>query len=147
MLLLDTELVLPDEMLVKVDRASMASALEVRVPFLDHRLVEWAWTLPMSAKVNGGQGKRIVRDALRAYLPDDLVDRPKMGFDPPLAVWLRGPLRPWAEELLSEDRLRRDGWFDPKPIRRVWDEHQSGARNWDYRLWAVIMFNAWLDSQ
>ena len=144
MLLLDTELVLPDEMLVKVDRASMASALEVRLPFLDHRLVEWAWTLPMSAKVSGGQGKRIVRRALRGYLPDSIVDRPKMGFDPPLATWLRGPLRPWAEDLLSEQRLRADGWFQPAPIRQAWAEHLSGSRNWDYRLWAVLMFNAWL---
>ena len=144
MLLLDTELVLPDEMLVKVDRASMASALEVRLPFLDHRVVEWAWTLPMSAKVSGGQGKRIVRRALRNYLPDAIVDRPKMGFDPPLAAWLRGPLRPWAEELLSEQRLRDDGWFQPAPIRKAWAEHLSGSRNWDYRLWAVLMFNAWL---
>ena len=144
MLLLDTEIVLPDEMLVKVDRASMASALEVRVPFLDHHVIEWAWTLPMSAKVSGGQGKRVVRRALRAYLPDEIVDRPKMGFDPPLARWLRGPLRPWAEDLLSEDRLRADGWLHAAPIRKAWAEHLSGARNWDYRLWAVLMFNAWL---
>ena len=147
MLLLDTEVVLPDEMLVKVDRASMASALEVRLPFLDHRLIEWAWTLPMSAKVGGGQGKRIVRKALRSYIPDEFVDRPKMGFDPPLATWLRGPLRPWAEELLSERRLFDDGWFEPAPIRKAWAEHLSGSRNWDYRLWAVLMFNAWIDEQ
>lgn len=145
MLLLDTEVVLPDEMLVKVDRASMASALEVRLPFLDHRLVEWAWTLPMEAKVGNGQGKRIVRQALRRFLPDQLVDLPKMGFDPPLAAWLRGPLREWAEHLLGEQRLRDDGWLDPVPVRAAWAEHLSGERNWDYRLWAVLMFNAWLD--
>ena len=145
MLLLDTEVVLPDEMLVKVDRASMASSLEVRLPFLDHRVVEWAWTLPMEAKVKGGQGKFIVRQALRRYLPDDLVDLPKMGFDPPLAKWLRGPLREWAEDLLTERRLNDDGWLDAATVRSAWAEHLSGARNWDYRLWAVLMFNAWLD--
>lgn len=147
LLLLDTAAVLPDEMLVKVDRASMAVALEVRVPFLDHRVVEWAWTLPMEAKAGGGEGKRLVRQALRRFVPPEVVERPKMGFDPPVAAWLRGPLRPWAEDLLAEARLRADGWFDAAALRATWDEHQSGRRNWDYRLWAVLMFNAWLDAQ
>jgi asparagine synthase (glutamine-hydrolysing) len=145
MLLIDTEFVLPDEMLVKVDRASMAVGLEVRVPFLDHRVVEWAWTLPMEAKASGGQGKRIVREVLRRHVPESVVGRPKMGFDPPLATWLRGPLREWAEGLLSADRLRADGWLRPEAVRAVWEEHLRGARNWDYRLWSVLMFTAWLE--
>ena len=146
MLWLDTVMVLPDEMLTKVDRASMSTGLEVRVPFLDHRVVEWAWALPLSAKVQGGHGKQIVREVLHRHVPAALVDRPKMGFDPPLGAWLRGPLRPWAEELLGADRLRRDGWLDAAIVRRHWDEHRAGSRNWDYRLWSVLMFNAWLDA-
>ena len=146
MLWFDTTVVLPDEMLTKVDRASMSTGLEVRVPFLDHRVVEWAWALPLSAKIGGRQGKKIVRDVLHRYVPRDIVDRPKMGFDPPIGAWLRGPLRPWAEDLLGPDRLRRDGWLDPEIVGRHWKEHISGARNWDYRLWSVLMFNGWLDA-
>ena len=142
---LDTAMVLPDDMLAKVDRASMAASLELRVPLLDHRIVEWAWTLPPAAKVHGGRGKDVLRRVLDRYVPPELVDRPKMGFDPPLAGWLRGPLREWAESLLAADRLAAEGWFDPNPIRTVWDEHLAGRRNHDYRLWAVLMFQAWVE--
>lgn len=143
----DTAVVLPDEMLVKVDRASMASALEVRVPLLDHRLVELSWRLPVGAKVHHGKGKWPLRQVVRGHVPDALLDRPKMGFDPPLGAWLRGPLRPWAEELLRPDRLAADGLLSPEPVTRAWAEHQAGTRNWDYRLWAVLMFQSWLDAQ
>jgi asparagine synthase (glutamine-hydrolysing) len=146
MLYLDAAVVLPDNMLVKVDRAAMSCALEVRVPFLDHRVVEHAWRLPAELKVHDGRGKRILREVLDRYVPRDLVDRPKMGFDPPLGEWLRGPLRDWAEELLSPARLADGGVFAVEPVRACWDEHLSGRRRWDYRLWTVLSFGAWLEA-
>lgn len=145
MLFLDTTMALADGMLVKVDRASMAVSLEARVPLLDHRVVELAWSLPMSMKINGGQGKWILRKVLDRYVPRHLIDRPKMGFDPPIAAWLRGPLRGWADDLLDPRRLADQGWLDPTPVRARWDEHQRGTRNWDYHLWAVLQFQAWLE--
>ena len=147
MLWLDTKIVLPDQMLTKVDRASMSVGLEVRVPFLDHRIIEWAWSLPLEAKVHAGQGKRVVREVLHRFVPSTIVDRPKMGFDPPIGAWLRGPLRPWAEELLSPRRLHDDGWLDPQIVARHWKEHLNGSRNWDYRLWSVLMFTSWFEAQ
>ena len=147
MLWLDTKIVLPDQMLTKVDRASMAVGLEVRVPFLDHRVIEWAWSLPLDAKIRDGLGKRVVRDVLHRMVPPAIVDRPKMGFDPPIATWLRGPLRPWAEEMLAPSRLADDGWIDANVVGRHWSEHLSGTRNWDYRLWSVLMFSSWLEGQ
>ena len=136
---------LPDDILVKVDRASMGVSLEVRVPFLDHRVVEFAATLPMSIKAGNGQGKQLLRKVLFKYVPRKLVERPKWGFAPPLAAWLRGPLRPWAEELLNEKRLRSQGIFDPAPIRARWREHFAGRRDWNCSLWGVLMFQSWLD--
>lgn len=147
MMLHDTLAYIPDDILVKVDRAAMSASLETRIPLLDHRVVEYVWSLPLDVRVRVGDPKWLPRALLARYLPLELVDRPKSGFTVPMADWLKGPLRDWAEDLISDHRLDSDGYFDPGQVRTVWKEHLEGHRDWTDRLWTVLMFQAWLHHQ
>ncbi|MDA7604999.1 asparagine synthase (glutamine-hydrolyzing) [Candidatus Pelagibacter sp.] len=137
---------LPNDILVKVDRASMAASLETRAPFLDHRIVEYLWKIPQALKLRNGQSKWILRKILYQYVPKKLIERPKIGFGVPINTWLRGPLKDWAESLLNKTRLQKEGYLNPELIYTKWTEHQSEKKDWQYHLWNVLMFQLWLDT-
>mgnify|MGYP006177040865 CR=1 FL=1 len=136
---------LPTDILTKIDRAAMSVSLETRVPFLDPNVIEFSASLPMEFKIRNGVTKWALREVLYKYVPKDLIERPKMGFGVPLAEWLRGPLKEWAESLLDEERLNHEGFFNVEFVRNKWLEHLSGKRNWHHQLWNVLMFQAWLE--
>ncbi|MDW3205909.1 MAG: asparagine synthase (glutamine-hydrolyzing) [Alphaproteobacteria bacterium] len=146
LMLCDAVSYLPDDLLVKVDRASMAASLETRAPLLNHDIVRFAWGLPSRFKFRNGRGKDVLRKVLDRHVPRQLMDRPKQGFEPPLAEWLRGPLRDWAQALISSDRLQDGGFLDPEPIRAAWEEHLKGYRNWHFELWNVLMLQSWREA-
>lgn len=147
MMAMDAQTYMADDILVKVDRAAMANSLETRVPLLDHRVVELAWRMPLNLKIRNGKGKWLLREVLYRHVPREMIERPKKGFSIPLAAWLRGPLREWAEALLDSHRLRKEGYFEAPPISRKWQEHILGKRDHSRLLWSVLMFQAWLDAQ
>jgi asparagine synthase (glutamine-hydrolysing) len=143
MLYLDFAGYLPDDCLMKVDRASMAASLEVRCPLLDRSVVELAWSLPLAYRVDDTGAKRVLKAVLERYLPRALFERPKRGFGVPVGAWLRGPLRDWAETLLDERRLAAEGYLEPAAVRAIWQQHQSGRRDRPELLWHLLMFQAW----
>ncbi len=147
MMAVGTQSYMADDILPKVDRAAMANSLEVRVPMLDHRFVELAWRMPLNLKIRDGKGKWLLREVLYRHVPRELIERPKKGFSVPLAAWLRGPLRDWAETLLDERRIRQEGYFYPAPIRQAWRLHLEGKHDFSARLWSLLMFQAWLEKQ
>lgn len=144
MMYADTLTYLPDDVLVKVDRAAMAVSLEAREPLLDHRLFAFGWSLPVDMRVADGNGKRLLKSVLFRHVPEALVERPKKGFSVPMAEWLRGPLRPWAEELLSTESLGEIGCFNVPFLRQVWESHSSSRADWSQQLWNTLMLASWL---
>ncbi len=140
---LDMNIYLPDDVLTKVDRASMSTSLEVRVPILDHNVVEYSWELPLNAKIRNGTSKWVLRNILNQYVPHELIDRPRAGFAVPIDTWLRGPLKDWAESLLDEEKTEMQGYFNSSLIMKKWKEHLSENYNWQHQLWNVLMFQAW----
>lgn len=146
-MLLDLSFVLPTDMLAKVDRAAMSVGLETRLPFLDPQVLEFAWRLPLHYKVRDGQGKWLVKQLLHRFVPKELVERPKMGFESPVARWLRGPLREWAESLLDERLLREQGYFRAPVVRKAWEDHLAGRNEHPGNLWTILSFQAWLREQ
>jgi asparagine synthase (glutamine-hydrolysing) len=147
MMLNDAIMYLPDDILAKVDRASMAVSLEVRVPLLNHHIMEFAWRLPLDVKLRGNVTKWALRQILYRYVPRALIERPKQGFMVPLDDWLRGPLRHWVDDLIAPDTLRRDGFFDPETIGARWRDHRNREWDWGYALWNVAMFQSWLEQE
>ena len=145
MMLWDSITYLPDDILTKVDRAAMGVGLETRIPFLDHRVVDLSWRMPINIKIKNGVGKWPVRQILYKYVPKELIERPKAGFAVPVGQWIRGPLREWAEELLDESRLRNEGYFNPVLVRKIWNQHLSGDYDCTPRIWAILMFQSWLE--
>jgi asparagine synthase (glutamine-hydrolysing) len=145
MMYLDMRAYLPDDILVKVDRASMAVSLETRAPLLDYKVIEYAWRMPLTANLKNGEGKAALKTVLERYVPKALFDRPKQGFGIPHGEWIRGPLRDWAENLLAAERLKQEGYFEPRLVRKKWEEHVSGKKDWSYHLWGILMFQAWLE--
>lgn len=146
MMFVDSSTYLPDDICTKVDRASMANSLETRAPFLDRRIVDFSWSLPLRYKIRNGVTKWVLREALAQFLPRQLFERPKMGFGIPLGSWLRGPLYEWADDLLREERLKEDGFFEAGEVRKVWRDHSVGREDHGYLIWNMVMFNAWLDA-
>ncbi len=143
MMYFDSISYLPDDILCKVDRASMGVSLEARVPFLDPKISEIAWSIPLSLKIKNGKSKSILRNILYNYVPKELIERPKSGFGVPIGDWLKSDLKDWAEDLLSQSRLEADGFFNPEIIRNIWEEHLTGRRDWTHKLWSILMFQAW----
>ena len=147
MMYMDTLNYLPNDILVKVDRASMASSLETRLPLLDHRIVEFAWSIPLEMKLQNKRSKWLLREVLKRYLPYNLIDRPKSGFAVPIAKWLKGPLKNWADELLDEKLIDSQEFLSSKSIKSIWNEHLSGKQNWSKKLWTILMFQSWLKAK
>ena len=144
---IDMQAYLPDDILVKVDRAAMSCSLETRAPLLNHKLVEFAWRLPLNTKIQGSSGKVPLKEVLYRHVPKKLVDRPKMGFGVPMGDWLRGDLREWAEDMLAEETLNRQGYFNTGLIQNALKAHMSGEANNQFYLWDILMFQAWLEVQ
>ena len=141
----DINLYMVDDILTKVDRASMSTSLESRVPLLDHRIVEFALKLPLHYKIKSGKSKYILRKVLEKYVPNELTKRPKMGFGVPIDSWLQGPIKEWAESLINPSKIKNQGYLNSDLIQKIWQEHLSGERNWQAKLWNVLIFQSWLE--